>query len=224
MDSRLTANFGPSMVSPGSRPSKVVVMISLPSLRPDGPATARADHLAMLVEEDVVVHHEQPLALDELVERAGLQPDDVAGTRRNVVAPRLSGVDGARAAHPVVGRRAGKHQEDVDRGRRDQSAIGRRYGVGLVEIDRMVFADRLAVQLDRLARQRIWNGLARRAGNDVVPDFAQVGIFPEIGLEGLCPRHVILPVALFRAFYRERLAFANGRFAALPNLLYGIIN
>jgi len=43
---------------------------SLASLRPDGPAAAGTDHFAALVEEDVVVHHEQPLALDELVERA----------------------------------------------------------------------------------------------------------------------------------------------------------
>ena len=53
---------------------------------PDGPAAAGTDHVAMLVEKDIVVHHEQPFALDELVERAGLQPDDVAGPRRNVVA------------------------------------------------------------------------------------------------------------------------------------------
>src|SRR6476619_1444728 len=106
MDSRLTAKPGPSMVSPGLRFSNVVVMMSLPSLRPDGPAAARADHLAVLVEEDVVVHHEQPLALDELVERAGLQRDDVVGARRNIVAPGLPGIDGARRAHPVGLRRA----------------------------------------------------------------------------------------------------------------------
>jgi hypothetical protein len=41
----------------------------------------------MLVEEDIVVHHEQPLPLDELVERAGLETDDIVGTRRDVVAP-----------------------------------------------------------------------------------------------------------------------------------------
>ena len=48
--------------------------------------------------------------------------DDVARPRRNIVAPGLPGIDGARAAHPVIGRRAGKHQEDVDRRRRDQPA------------------------------------------------------------------------------------------------------
>src|SRR4051794_10385519 len=90
------------------------------SLRPDGPAAAGTDHVAMLVEEDVVVHHEQPLALDELVERAGLKPDDVVRPRRNVVAPGLPGIDGAGRAHPVIGRRAGEHQQDMDRGRRDQ--------------------------------------------------------------------------------------------------------
>jgi len=37
------------------------------SLRTDGPAAAGTDHLAMLVEEDVVVHHEQALSLYELV-------------------------------------------------------------------------------------------------------------------------------------------------------------
>src|SRR5882672_7021934 len=119
MDSRLTANFGPSMVSPGLRFSNVAVMISLPrmSLRPDGPATARTNDVAMLVEEDIVVHHEQPLALDELVERAGLTPDDVAGTRLNIIAPGVSGIGGTRAAHPAVGRGAGKHQRDMDRRR-----------------------------------------------------------------------------------------------------------
>jgi hypothetical protein len=32
-------------------------------------------------------------------------------------------------------------------------------------------------------------------------------------------RHVVLPVLLFRAFYREWLAFANAGSAALPNSL-----
>src|SRR5665213_3695888 len=107
---------------------------SLASLRPDGPAAAGTDDLAVLVEKHVVVHHEQPFALDEFVERAGLEPDDVARPRRDVVAPGLSGIDGARAAHPVIGRRAGKHQEDVDRRRRDQPAIKRGLGIGFVEI------------------------------------------------------------------------------------------
>src|SRR5450755_4530496 len=112
MDSRLTANFGPSIASPVRRFSNVVPMIA-PSLhRPDGLAATGTDHFAMLVEEDIVVHHEQPLALDELVERAGLQRDDVAGPRRNLVAPGLPGVDRAGTAHPVVRRRAGKHQEN----------------------------------------------------------------------------------------------------------------
>src|SRR6266852_7623517 len=123
MDSRETANFGPSMVSPSARFSNVAVMISLPSsLRPDGPAAAGTDHHAVLVEKDVVMHHEQPFALDELVERAGLQRDDVARTRRDIVAPGLAGIHGAGRAHPVVRRRAGKHQENVYRRRRDQSA------------------------------------------------------------------------------------------------------
>src|SRR5216683_1700363 len=103
MDWRDTANFGPSMVSPVFRFSNALPMIA-PLHRPDGPAAAGTDHVAMLVEEDIVVHHEQPFALDELVERTRLQRDDIAGTRRNVVAPRLPGVDGAGAAHPVVGR------------------------------------------------------------------------------------------------------------------------
>src|SRR5216683_6712134 len=176
MDSRLTANFGPSMVSPGLRLSKVVVMISFPrvSLRPDGPAAARADNLAMLVEEDIVVHHEQPLALDELVERAGLKRDDVAGPRRNMVAPGLPGVDRAGTAHPVVSRRAGKHQQDVDRRRGDQAAMTGGFGVGLVEIDRMIFADGFAVEFDRLPGQRVGNGLARFARDDIVPDLSQI--------------------------------------------------
>ena len=35
-------------------------------MRPDGPAAARTDHLAVLVEEDIVVHDEQPLRLMNL--------------------------------------------------------------------------------------------------------------------------------------------------------------
>src|SRR5579863_5903099 len=79
-------------------------------LRPDGLAAARADHLAVLIEEHVVVDDKQPLALDELVERARRERNGVAGAGGNVVAPGLPGIDRARAAHPVVGRRAGEHQ------------------------------------------------------------------------------------------------------------------
>src|SRR6201991_2459316 len=68
---------------------------------------------------------------------ARLEPDHIAGTRRDVVAPGLPGIDGAGRAHPVVGRRAGEHQEDVDRRRRDQAPIARGLGIGLVEIDRV---------------------------------------------------------------------------------------
>src|SRR5436190_1697269 len=77
------------MVSPSPRLSNVVAMIFAPptSLRTDGPAAAATDHLAVLVEEDVVVHHEQSLSLDELVQRTRLQCDDIPGTRRNIVAP-----------------------------------------------------------------------------------------------------------------------------------------
>ena len=49
--------------------------------------------------------------------------DDVVRPRRNVVAPGLPGIDRAGRAHPVVRRRAGEHQEDMDRRRRDQPAI-----------------------------------------------------------------------------------------------------
>jgi len=53
------------------------------------------------------------------------------------------------------------------------------------------FADRLAVQFDRFSGQRVGDGLARLAGDDVVPHFAQARVFPEIGLEGRL-RHLIL--------------------------------
>src|SRR3546814_21190292 len=76
-------------------------------LSADGPAAAGADHFVVLVEEHVVVHGEQAVFLDELVQRAGLQADDVAGPGLYVVAPGLAGVDGAGAAHPVVGGGAG---------------------------------------------------------------------------------------------------------------------
>src|SRR6185436_15310432 len=74
----------------------------------------------------------------------------------------------------------------------------------LVEIERVILADRPAVQFDRLFRQRVGDGLARFAGDDVVPRLAQVGVFPEIGLEGLGLRHATLP--LFSAFCFCRLA------------------
>src|SRR6478735_12080897 len=147
MDSRDTTNFGTSMLSPALSFSKLVVMVR-PLNGPDGPAAAGTNDVAKLVEEDVVVHHEQPLTLDELVERTGLQGDDVVRPRRNIVAPGLPGIDRARRAHPVIGRRAGKHQEDMDRGRRDQPAIAGGFGVGLIEIERMILADRLAVEFD----------------------------------------------------------------------------
>jgi hypothetical protein len=83
----------------------------------------------------------------------------------------------------------------VDRRRRDQPAITGGFGVGLVEIDRMILADRFAVEFDRLAGQRVGNRLARFAGDDVVSDFAQIGVLPEIGFEGFRLRHAILPVS-----------------------------
>ena len=133
--------------------------------------------------------------------------DDVVRPRRNVVAPGLPGIDGAGRAHPVIRRRAGEHQQDMDRGRRDQPAIAGGLGVGLVEIDRMILADRFAVEFDRFLGQRVGNGLARLAGDDVVPDLAQIGVFPEIGLEGLRLRHAILPVfRCFSAIFSCRLA------------------
>ena len=85
-------------------------------------------------------------------------------------------------------------------------------GVGLVEIDRMILADRFAVEFDRLPGQRVGNGLARFAGDDMVPDLSQIGMFPEIGLEGFRLRRAILPVSM------------SCRFRALSILLYGIIN
>src|SRR4051794_26240136 len=103
MDSRLTAKVGPSIASPALRFSNVLVItpsLNLISIGPDGPAAAGTDHFAVLVEEHVVVHHEQPFALHKLVERAGMQGDDVVGTCRNIVAPGLPGIDGARRAHP----------------------------------------------------------------------------------------------------------------------------
>src|ERR1700733_16133948 len=96
----------------------------------------------------------------------------------------------------------------MDRWRRDQAAIARGPGVGLVEIDRMILADRFAVERDGLVRQRVGDGLAGLAGNDVVPEFARIGVFPEIGLKGVGLRHVILPVsaAVFLASCLFRLA------------------
>src|SRR5689334_24633410 len=106
MDSRVTANCGPSIRSPAERLSNVV--IALPSShRPNRPAAAGTDYVALLVEEDVVVNDEQPFALDELVERAGLQGDHVIRARRDVVAPGLPGIDRAGRAHPVIRRGAG---------------------------------------------------------------------------------------------------------------------
>src|SRR5258707_14550207 len=100
----------------------------------------------------------------------------------------------------------------MDRGRRDQPAIAGGLGIGLVEIDRVILADRFAVELNGFPGQRVGNGLARLAGNDVVPDLAQIGVFPEIGLKGLGLGHPALPY--FPPFVS----------AALRNSLYSIIN
>src|SRR5262249_52559977 len=74
-------------------------------------------------------------------------------------------------------------------------------------------ANRMAIEFDRFAGQRVGNGPARFAGDDVVPELSQACVFPEIGLEGL--RHSILPVS--------RL-FLPSFSAVLRNLLYDIIN
>src|ERR1700730_9910239 len=101
MDSRDTANFAPSMLCPGASVSNVVVM-ACSSHRPNRPAAARTDDLAVLVEEDVVVNDEQPLFLDEFVQRPSLQRDRVVRAGGNVVAPGLARVHGARASHPII--------------------------------------------------------------------------------------------------------------------------
>src|SRR5271154_4892342 len=116
MDSRETANSGPSMTSPAFNASKAtVIFVSLH--RADGLAATRADHFAMLVEKYVVVHDEQALSLDEFVERARMHRNGVTRPSRDIVAPGLPGVHRAGAAHPIIGRRAGKHEKDVDRRR-----------------------------------------------------------------------------------------------------------
>src|SRR5258708_4181686 len=133
MDSRETANFGPSMVSPALRRSNVAVMISLPraSLRPDGPAAAGTDHVALLVE-----------------------------------APGVRGRGGGGAGNGGGGGGEGKQRQEVDRGGRDEPAITGGFGVDFVEIDRVSFTDRSAIQLNGVPRQRVRDGLARLAGND----------------------------------------------------------
>src|SRR4029079_189635 len=98
MLSRETGNDGPSMRCPTSISALVVMGAS--SHRPDGLATTRADDLPLLVEKHVIVHDEQPILPDELVERTRLQSNGIAGPRRDVVAPGLAGIDGARTAHP----------------------------------------------------------------------------------------------------------------------------
>ena len=89
----------------------------------------------------------------------------------------------------------------MDRRRRDQPAIAGGPGIGFVEIDRVILADRFAVELDRFLCQRVGDGLSRRAGDDVVPHFSQIGVFPEIGLEGLPLRHAVLLVSCL--FFRD---------------------
>src|SRR5207245_9942157 len=87
------------------------------------PTAPGTDHLAVLIEEHIVMDDEQALFLDELVERPRLQRNGIARPRRHVVAPGLAGIYGAGAAHPVVDRDTGEHQQNVDRGRRDQPAV-----------------------------------------------------------------------------------------------------
>jgi hypothetical protein len=62
----------------------------------------------------------------------------------------------------------------------------------------MGFADRPAIELDRVSGQGVGNGLARRAGDDVVPHLAHIGVLPEIGLECGHLRHAFLPFAFCR--------------------------
>src|SRR5882757_10507890 len=81
----------------------------------------------------------------------------------------------------------------MDRRRRDQPAINGGLRVVLIEIKRVIFANGCAIQLDGVPRQRVGNGLARLAGDDVVPDFPQIGVFPEVGLKGVRLSHFILP-------------------------------
>src|SRR5262249_11872875 len=82
----------------------------------------------------IIVHDEKPLTLDELVERSGLKRNDIARPRRDVVAPRLASIDRAWTAHPVVGRGAGEHQENMDRRWRDEPAEGAGLGGGFVTL------------------------------------------------------------------------------------------
>src|SRR5580658_4325884 len=138
----------------------------------------------MLVEEDIVVHHEESLLPDEFGERAGLEGDRVAGPRRQVVAPGLAGIHRAGAAHPVVDRRAGEHQQDVDSGRRDEAAMDAASRVFLVEIKRVDIVDGAAIALNRLEGEMVGDGLALLTRHDLVPDLALRGVFPEIGLDG----------------------------------------
>jgi len=130
-------------------------------LRPDRPAATAADDLVTPVEEDVVMDGEQPISPDELVQASRLQTNGISGPRRNVVAPTLARIDRARAAHPVVGRRAAKHEQDMDAGGRDQAATAAPPSVFLVEIERMLISHRAAVALDSLQGQQVGNGRPR---------------------------------------------------------------
>src|SRR5262249_15779260 len=58
---------------------------------------------------------------------------------------------------------------------------------GLVEIERMQIADGAAVFLDGIERQRVGNGLARLARDDLVPRLTPRGVLPKVGLG--CLRH-----------------------------------
>lgn len=55
----------------------------------------------------------------------------------------------------------------------------------LAEVERMVFSDRAAIELDRLQSQLVGDRLAWLTGHDVILYFSQIGVFPEVGFEWL---------------------------------------
>src|SRR5260370_40576512 len=73
--------------SPG-QPRARRTLASWPALhQPNGPTAPGTDHLAVLIEEHVIVNHEQPLFTTKLVQCARLKGDASATSCGDVVAP-----------------------------------------------------------------------------------------------------------------------------------------
>ena len=150
--------------------------------RPNRPAAAGTNHFVVLIEEDIVVNGEKTVSFDELIKRTSMQRDDITWSGWNVVAPGLAGIDCARASHPIIIGRAGKHKQHVDVGRSDDSAPSSLFGVLLIHIKWIHIACRFAELVNGLFGQRVRDGFARFSRDNVIPNLSGRVASPEVSV------------------------------------------